>query len=124
MRFLLDSNAFLWWRNGSRRLSKRAGSEIRSPDNNILVSIATSWEITIKMVLGKLRFLEDFEEVIQTEGFILLPISYQHLRQLETLPRHHGDPFDRLLIAQALAEGIPIATADCRFAAYGLQIVW
>ena len=120
----MDSNAFLWWRNGSRRLSKRAASEIRSPDNDILVSIGTPWEITIKMALGKLRFLEDFEEVIQTEGFIFLPISFQHLRQLETLPWHHGDPFDRLLIAQALAEGIPIATADRRFAAYGLQIVW
>jgi len=124
VRFLLDSNAFLWWRNGSRRLSARAAREIRDPANDVVVSIATLWEIAIKRALGKLQFLEDFEEVILSEGFTLLPIGYRHLRQLETLPQHHRDPFDRLLIAQALGEGIPVATADQEFAAYGVQLIW
>jgi PIN domain nuclease of toxin-antitoxin system len=124
VKLLLDSNAFLWWRNGSRRLSTRAAEEIRNPDNNIAVSIATLWEITIKRALGKLQFLEDFEPVMESEGFLPLAVAYHHLRALERLPFHHRDPFDRLLIAQALAEGIPIATSDRRFAAYGVQIVW
>ena len=124
MRLFLDSNAFIWWRNGSRRLSTRAAIEIRDPHNDVVVSVVSLWEIAIKRALGKLQFLEDFEEVVRTEGFSLLPIGYQHLRQLETLPQHHRDPFDRLLIAQAVAEGIPIATADHRFAAYNVQIVW
>ena len=124
MRLLLDSNAFLWWRDGSRRLSTRAAEEIRNSDNDIAVSIGTLWEITIKRTLGKLQFLEDFEAVTEAEGFVLLAITYSHLRALERLPLHHRDPFDRLLIAQALAEGIPIATADRRFAAYGVQVVW
>lgn len=125
MRFLLDSNAFLWWRNGSRRLSRQATDAIRDPKNDTAVSVVTFWEIAIKRALGKLHFLEDFEDVVRDEGFILLSITYGHLRALESLPLHdHRDPFDRMIIAQALAEGIPIATADRRFAAYGVQIVW
>ena len=124
MRLLLDSNAFLWWRDGSPRLSARAATQIREPDNDVLVSIASLWEIAIKRGLGKLTFLEDFEEVMRDEGFLLLPIGYGHLRALEDLPPLHRDPFDRLIVAQALAEGVPIATADRRFATYGAQIVW
>ncbi|HKS88144.1 MAG TPA: type II toxin-antitoxin system VapC family toxin [Stellaceae bacterium] len=124
MRLLLDGNAFLWWREGSRRLSQRAAEEIQDSGSDIVVSIATLWEIAIKRALGKLQFLEDFHEVMRDEGFALLPITYGHLHALEALPQHHRDPFDRLLIAQALAEGIPVATADRRFGAYGVQIVW
>jgi PIN domain nuclease of toxin-antitoxin system len=89
-----------------------------------MVSIVSLWEIAIKRALGKLQFLEEFEEVMQAERFGLLSISYDHLCTLQCLPMHHRDPFDRLVIAQALAEGIPIATADSRFGNYGLQIVW
>ena len=88
------------------------------------MSIATLWEIAIKRGLGKLRFVEDFQGVMRDETFGLLPISYDHLRASEELSRHHRDPFDRLLIAQALSEGIPIATGDRVFAAYGVQVVW
>jgi PIN domain nuclease of toxin-antitoxin system len=97
---------------------------IADTDNDTAVSVVTLWEIAIKQVIGKLRFLEDFEAVMTEEAFDVLPISYAHLRTLETLPVHHRDPFDRLLIAQALTEGIPIATGDRRFAAYGVQVVW
>jgi PIN domain nuclease of toxin-antitoxin system len=124
VRLLLDTQAFLWWREGSARLPMRASDEIRDADNNVVVSSASLWEITIKRGLGKLQFLEDFEQVMVEERFDLLPIAYGHLRALGGLPQHHRDPFDRLLIAQALAEGIPIVTSDRAFAAYGVELVW
>ena len=124
MRLLVDTNAFLWWRDGSPQLPDRASREIRDSDNDIFVSIVSLWEIMIKRALGKLRFLEDFEEVMAEEGFALLSVGYPHLRRLSDLPRHHRDPFDRLLIAQALAERVPIITEDRAFAGYGVQIVW
>jgi PIN domain nuclease of toxin-antitoxin system len=124
MRLLLDANALLWWRDASSRLSSRAHEEISDGRNEIVISIATLWEIAIKRGLGKLKFDDDFEQVIREEDFALLPILLAHLRAFEALPLHHRDPFDRLLIAQALAEGIPIATGDRVFAAYGVQVVW
>lgn len=124
MRFLLDTNAFLWWRSGSDRLSTRVSDRIGDPDNDIVVSIASLWEIAIKRGLGKLRFLEDFEEVMTDEGFALLNVTYAHLRMLGDLPQHHRDPFDRLLISQSLAERIPIVTDDRAFTAYGVGIIW
>jgi PIN domain nuclease of toxin-antitoxin system len=89
------------------------GGQIGDPDNDIVVSIASLWEIAIKCTLRKLRFLEDFEEVMTDEGFALLTITYAHLRMLGDVPQHHRDPFDRLLISQSLAERIPIVT-NCR----------
>lgn len=124
MRLLLDTNAFLWWREGSSRLPARISDLIRDSDNDVAVSIASLWEISIKRALGKLDFRRDFEEVMAEEAFDLLALSYGHLRVLADLPRHHGDPFDRLLIAQSLAERMPIATADRAFAAYEVEILW
>jgi PIN domain nuclease of toxin-antitoxin system len=124
MRLLLDANALLWWRDASSRLSPRARDEIGDGRNEIIVSAATLWEIAIKRGLGKLRFYDDLEGVMREESFVLLPISFAHLRAFDALPRVHKDPFDRLLISQALAEGIPIATGDRVFASYGVQIVW
>ena len=124
MRLLLDANALLWWRNASRRLSRSARDAIGDGGNEIILSAATLWEITIKRGLGKLQFPDDLEQVMREEAFSLMPIAYEHLRTVDSLPHHHRDPFDRLLIAQALSEGIPIATGDRIFAAYGVQIVW
>jgi PIN domain nuclease of toxin-antitoxin system len=124
MRILLDANALLWWREASSRLSPRARDYIGDGRNEISVSVATLWEIAIKRSIGKLRFPDELEQVMREEAFVLLPISLSHLRAIGDMPLHHRDPFDRLLIAQALTEGIPIATADRRFAAYGVQIVW
>ena len=124
MRLLLDANAFVWWVTSSPRLTAAARITITDDANEIEVGIGAVWELTIKRSLQKLHFPFDFETELQNESFRVLPISFAHLRVLDTLPQHHGDPFDRLLIAQALAEGIPIATADRRFAAYGVQIVW
>jgi PIN domain nuclease of toxin-antitoxin system len=124
VRLLLDTNALLWWREGSARLSTRASDRIRDPNSDIVVSIASLWEIAIKRALGKLRFAEDFEEVMAEEEFDLLDVTYAHLRELGDLPQHHRDPFDRLLISQSRTERIPIVTADPVFAAYGGEIVW
>jgi PIN domain nuclease of toxin-antitoxin system len=124
MRLLLDTNAFLWWRDESPRLSERAGTEIRDSANNIFVSIVSFWEISIKRSLGKLRYSEDFEEVMAEEDFGLLGMNYTHLRTLEGLPRHHGDPFDRLLIAQSSAEKLVVVTNDRVFARYAAETLW
>jgi PIN domain nuclease of toxin-antitoxin system len=124
MRFLLDANSFLWWVTGSARLSKVAREAIADEANDVFVGVGSLWEIAIKKSSGKLRFPHDFETVLHDEEFDLLPITYAHLRVLESLPPHHRDPFDRLLIAQSLAERMPIATSDRSFAAYGANIVW
>jgi PIN domain nuclease of toxin-antitoxin system len=124
MRLLLDANSFLWWVTSSARLSEAARQAIADDANEVAVAIGSLWEIAIKRSLGKLQFPHDFETVLRDEGFSLLPIAYAHLRVLETLPLHHRDPFDRLLIAQSLAERIPIVTNDKSFASYGVEIVW
>src|SRR4051794_23916471 len=124
MRFLLDTHVLLWWRDASPLLSSLASAEIAAGENEVLVSIASLWEITIKRSLGKLAFAEDFETVLNEERFGLLGISFQHLRRLDTLPLLHRDPFDRLLIAQALAEDVPVVTGDAAFAAYGTKLIW
>jgi PIN domain nuclease of toxin-antitoxin system len=124
MRLLLDANSFLWWVTGSPRLSVAARDAISDGANKTCVAIGSLWEIAIKRSLGKLQFPHEFEPVLRDEGFDLLPITYAHLHALEALPLHHRDPFDRLLIAQALAERIPVATADQQFAVYGVELLW
>lgn len=124
MRLLLDANAFVWWVTSSSRLSATAHTAIAAETNEIFVGVGAVWELTIKRSLQKLHFPFDFEAELRNENFRVLSINFEHLRALDDLPLHHRDPFDRLLIAQALAEGVPIATADRRFATYGVQIVW
>ncbi len=124
MRLLLDTHALLWWRDASPRLSLRASEAIGDGHNQVVISAATLWEIVIKRGLGKLQFPDDLEEVVREEDFMVLPITFAHLRALDGLPRLHRDPFDRLLIAQALADGIAIVTDDRRFAAYGVAVFW
>ncbi|HJU20184.1 MAG TPA: type II toxin-antitoxin system VapC family toxin [Stellaceae bacterium] len=124
MRLLLDTHAFLWWMEGSPALGAAARTLVSDPENDILISIASLWELIIKRTLGKLAFPADPENVVRDEEFAVLPIAFSHLRRLGELPPLHRDPFDRMLIAQAQAEGVPIATADRRFAAYGVATVW
>lgn len=124
MRLLLDSNALIWWITASRRLGAKAYEAMADKTNEVVVGVGALWEMAIKRSLQKLHFPYDFETVLRDEDLKVLPISFAHLGALDGLPWHHRDPFDRLLIAQALSEGIPIATGDRRFAAYGVQIVW
>ena len=124
MRLLLDTHVLLWWREDSPNLSVRARAEITDPINEILVSTATLWEIVIKRGLGRLTFPDDLEGVLREESFSLIPIGFQHLRRLELLPKLHRDPFDRMLIAQALTEGAPLVTNDHALLAYGIPTLW
>jgi PIN domain nuclease of toxin-antitoxin system len=124
MRLLLDTHVLLWWREDSPRLSGRARAEITEAANEVLVSVATLWEIVIKRALGKLIFPDDLEAVVREESFQVIGIGFQHLRQMELLPDLHRDPFDRMLIAQALTEGAPLVTNDRALLAYGVPTLW
>jgi PIN domain nuclease of toxin-antitoxin system len=124
MRLLLDANAFVWWVTDWPRLSAKARAAIADERNDVVVGIGALWELAVKRSLQKLHYPFDFEAVLRDEDFGVLALGFAHLRALDALPRHHHDPFDRLSIAQALVEGVSIATGDRRFAAYGVQIVW
>ncbi len=128
MKLLLDTHAFLWWVADRRELSRKARSAIGSGRNQCLVSIASSWEIAIKVSLGKLRIegaLDRFlPEQMATNGFQPLPIDLKHAARVAALPFHHRDPFDRLLVAQALEEELALVTADPVFTKYGVKRVW
>jgi PIN domain nuclease of toxin-antitoxin system len=125
VRLLLDSHAFLWWSEASAALGAAARAAIADPASEVLVSIAGFWELTIKQSSGRLSLPAELETMLISQGFSVLPITFLHLRRLGMLPRrHHRDPFDRMMVAQALAEGIPIVTGDPVFAAYGVQVIW
>jgi len=124
MRLLIDSHALLWWFEASPALSCPARNAMADPGNEVLISIAALWELTIKAATGKLALPADLETMVVGEGFSPLTISFGHLRRFAALPRLHMDPFDRMMIAQALAEGTPIASCDGAFKAYGVQTLW
>jgi PIN domain nuclease of toxin-antitoxin system len=128
VRLLLDTHAFLWWVGADRRLSRKARSAVGAGRNECFVSLATAWEIAIKASLGSLRVdasLERFlPDQIAANGFQPLPIDLRHTARVATLPFHHRDPFDRLLVAQALEEELAVVTADLVFAEYGVKRVW
>ena len=121
-RFLLDTHTFLWWLNDSPQLGPRCRQMISDDRNQVFVSAATTWEISIKMAIGKLRAPEDMDSVVEDEGFSKLPISLYHGQLAGSLPAHHRDPFDRMLIAQAQAEGLILITADENISLYNLLL--
>jgi PIN domain nuclease of toxin-antitoxin system len=124
LQLLVDAHALIWWTISPEKLSIRARQALSDPRNGVVVSIATFWEIAIKRSIGKLNYASDLEATLEDEGFGLLPLTFEHLRQLEALPLHHRDPFDRMLAAQAIADGFAIITADRRIAQYGPPILW
>jgi PIN domain nuclease of toxin-antitoxin system len=128
MKLLLDTHTFLWFIAGSHNLSQTARELIEDVANEKLVSIASLWEIAIKHSIGKLPLAAPFSALIPQQmalnGFDSLPIEIHQISLLVALPFHHRDPFDRLLIAQSLAEGIPLVSADSNFDAYGVQRFW
>ncbi len=123
-RLLVDTHTLLWWLDDAPELSHAARSAISDPANEPLVSTASLWEIAIKQSLGKLTVPAELPDEILDAGFDWLPISSEHAWAVSQLPLHHRDPFDRLLIAQALEERIPIVSRDERFTAYGVTIRW
>jgi len=113
MRLLLDTHILLWWVMGDRRLPKSLSTIVASSDSDVAVSAATMWEITIKRMLGRIDVdLEELRASIAADGFSELPLRFSHSLKLEVLPRHHDDPFDRILIAQSIAEGRRLVTKD------------
>ena len=128
MRVLLDTHAFLWFIMGSANLSVTARVLIVNPANERLLSVASLWEIAIKTSLRKLTLSAPFDELIPTQlklnGIDLLNINVDHLSTLTTLPFHHRDPFDRLIIAQAIVEQLPVISLDGAFDAYGVTRHW
>lgn len=122
--FLVDTHAFLWFLDGDSSLSITARGLIADPTNQVLVSVASLWEAAIKRGLGKLALPDDFPDLLETAGFETLAVEAEDAWSVADLPQHHGDPFDRLLIAQASNRGIPIITGDPRFAAYEVELRW
>jgi PIN domain nuclease of toxin-antitoxin system len=124
MRVMLDTRALIWALEGGGRLSKTARRVIENAKNEILVSAVSAWEIAIKKAIGRLDAPDDLIEVVDEAGFIRCPLGFAEAKRLEELGLHHQDPFDRMLIAHALEEGVPIVTRDSRFSLYQVQIVW
>ena len=128
MRLLLDTHAFLWWVQDAPELSKKARASIADPDNECLLSLASCWEIAIKVSLGKLTLPNPIErfvpEQLAANRFRQLDIGFRHVARVAGLTFHHRDPFDRLLAAQALEETLTVVTADPVFRRYGVKRIW
>jgi len=128
MRVLLDTHAFLWWVTDAPRLTAKARAAIADPRNDCFVSLVSSWEMAIKLSLGKLRLpaaLDRFvPEQLAANGFVQLEIGFRHVARVAAMTFHHRDPFDRLLAAQALEEGASIVSADAAFRKYGVKRIW
>ncbi len=128
MKVLVDTHAFLWWTSQPTSLSRRAKSVMTNPENTLLFSVASLWEIIIKSETQRLRLpfspVEYVRSRVEHCAMQFLPIGLHHVAALEGLPWHHRDPFDRLLVAQALAEGVPILTSDEQIQAYPVQNIW
>ncbi|MBV9303149.1 MAG: type II toxin-antitoxin system VapC family toxin [Acidobacteriaceae bacterium] len=128
MQALLDTHALLWWLSDDPALTKAARRIIAETRNTVFVSAASAWEIATKVRLGKLPtaadLATDFTGQIVREGFQILPISGEHAIRAGLLPGSHKDPFDRMLIAQAQAENVPIVSNEIRFDSYGVRRLW
>ncbi len=128
MHLLLDTHTFLWYIAGDEQTSPKARELITDVENDVLLSVASLWEIAIKASIGKLTLSKPFEalmpEQIELNSIEVVPISLDELTTVSQLPFHHRDPFDRLLIAQALERSIPVVGVDSRFEDYGVELLW
>ena len=123
MNLLLDTHVLLWWLDDPTLLSEQALVALKEPDNRIIVSVVSVWEIAIKKALGKLSSPDNLKEVIADAEFELMPIDYEHAWQVKNLLPHHRDPFDRLLVSQATIEQLTLVTRDSRLNAYNVPIL-
>ena len=123
MRLLLDSNAYIWTITRPSELSVTARQAIEDPENERFVSVASLWEMTIKRSVGKLDLPSNYMDGVDHIAASLLPITVAHLRHVQLLPLHHRDPFDRMMIAQAMEESLTIVTRDRAFRAYGVPLL-
>jgi PIN domain nuclease of toxin-antitoxin system len=128
MRVLLDTHVFLWLIIGDGRLSRKAKQAFLERKNRVYLSAVSFWEISIKMSLGKLSlkngWVRLFEKEMKINTIQMLPLEITHCEQVSKLPFHHRDPFDRMLISQAMVEEMAIMTGDGQFSGYGIPLVW
>jgi PIN domain nuclease of toxin-antitoxin system len=118
---LLDTHALIWWIGGGERLGRSAVEAISDPTSVVFASAASVWEIAIKRAKGKLKAPPGLGDELLVHGFAAVPITVEHAERAGELPRHHGDPFDRMLVAQAQVEGLVLVTRDPAIAAYDVQ---
>jgi PIN domain nuclease of toxin-antitoxin system len=123
VKLLLDTHVVLWWQRDDRRLGRAAREAIAEADL-VWVSAVSGWEATIKMALGRLQVDEPFRVVLVADDFTELPLTLAHAEALAALPRHHADPFDRALVAQAQVERATLVSHDRAFAPYGVPMIW
>ncbi|MBK8039675.1 MAG: type II toxin-antitoxin system VapC family toxin [Verrucomicrobiaceae bacterium] len=128
MRLLIDTHALIWFCEGSPLLSAAARVAMEDESNERFISHAVPWEMAIKLSLGKLSLQVDYDvifpDVLDANGFQMLPSRLEHHKRLITMPRHHGDPFDRMMIAQAEVEGLTLVSCDSQFAGYNVPLLW
>jgi PIN domain nuclease of toxin-antitoxin system len=128
MKLLLDTHTFIWWDSDPSKLSLQVLTLCQDPANQLVVSVVSIWEMQIKVHLGKMNLalpLTDLvDQQLKTNNIYLLPVTLAHVLRLGTLPLHHKDPFDRLLVAQAIEEDATILSRDAIFASYPTRLVW
>lgn len=124
MRLLLDTHALIWATRDPERLTDRAAAAIRDPGNDVRVSAVSGWEIAIKRARGRLRFPDLDQAMLASRRFTELPVTLRHTTEVGSLPDHHRDPFDRMLVAQARADGLTIVSRDAALTAYEVPILW
>lgn len=128
MKLLIDSHAIVWWMTDDPRLSPVARQMLGSAQYPRSLSLASLWELSLKVAAGRLQgigsTIDNLRQACAKQAIGILPIAYEHILRVENLPLHHADPFDRLLVAQALEEGLTILTADRALSRYSAPIVW
>jgi PIN domain nuclease of toxin-antitoxin system len=124
VKLLLDTHAALWWLADDARVGRNAEQQLSDETNRVLLSAAVIWEVAIKRSLGKLQAPADLASTLTGAGAQPLAITLDHAAAVESLPWHHRDPFDRLLVAQAITEGATIVSQDDRLHQYGVSVIW
>lgn len=128
MRLLLDTHSFLWFIGGDEQMPELVRQLIANSENEVWLSIASLWEIAIKVSIGKLTLRQPFAELIPKQLILndieVLSIGFDDLSLVANLPFHHRDPFDRLIIAQAITKGLPVVGKDSQFSNYSIELIW
>lgn len=128
MKLLLDTHAFIWWDENPAQLEPAARPACSDPNNELVLSTASLWEMQLKRMVGKLTLRKPLRQLlddqVQQNGLELVPVGVEHILRLDLLPFHHRDPFDRILIATVQVEGWTVVSHDGAFGAYGVPVLW